>query len=154
MDCIKRCGWVNLQNPLYVAYHDQEWGKPNHDDHYLFEMLVLESFQAGLSWECVLNKRDNFRRAFDNFDVQKVANYDEYKITELLTNAGIIRNCLKIKAAIVNAKVFQRIQSEYGTFDQYLGISPMVKWWLIATEYCGQLRHYQMPFRKIYKSAA
>lgn len=117
---VQRCCWVNLQNPLYVAYHDQEWGKPNHDDRYLFEMLVLESFQAGLSWECILNKRENFRAAFDNFDVQKVANYDEHKIAELLANAGIIRNRLKIKAAIDNAKVFQQIQTEYGTFDQYL----------------------------------
>ena len=117
---VQRCCWVNLQNPLYVHYHDQEWGKPNHDDRYLFEMLVLESFQAGLSWECVLNKRENFRAAFDNFDVQKVANYDEHKIAELLTNAGIIRNRLKIKAAIDNAKIFQQIQAEYGTFDRYL----------------------------------
>lgn len=116
----QRCGWVNLQNPLYVHYHDQEWGKPNHDDRYLFEMLVLESFQAGLSWECILNKRENFRAAFDNFDVQKVANYDEHKIAELLANVGIIRNRLKIKAAINNAKIFQQIQAEYGTFDRYL----------------------------------
>lgn len=120
MNCINRCSWVNLQNLRYVAYHDHEWGKPNHDDHYLFEMLVLESFQAGLSWECILNKRDNFRRAFDNFDIQKVANYDDGKVAELLSNSGIIRNRLKIKAAILNAKVFQQIQAEYGTFDQYL----------------------------------
>lgn len=116
----KRCKWCNLNNPKYIEYHDTEWCKPNFDDKYLFEMLILESFQAGLSWECVLNKRDDFRRAYDNFDIDKICNYDETKIQELLNNDKIIRNKLKIKASITNSKIFKSIQNEYGSFYKYL----------------------------------
>ena len=116
----KRCKWCNLNNPTYIEYHDNEWCKPNFDDKYLFEMLILESFQAGLSWECVLNKRDDFRRAYDNFDIDKICNYDDTKIQELLNNDKIIRNKLKIKASITNSKIFKSIQNEYGSFYNYL----------------------------------
>ena len=117
---MKRCKWCNENNPLYVEYHDKEWCIPNHDDNYLFEMLILESFQAGLSWECVLNKRNDFRTSYDNFNIDKIINYDENKINELLTNNKIIRNKLKIKASISNAKIFKDIQKEYGSFYNYL----------------------------------
>ncbi len=117
---MKRCKWCNENNPLYVEYHDKEWCIPNHDDNYLFEMLILESFQAGLSWECVLNKRNDFIVAYDNFNIDKIINYDENKINELLTNNKIIRNKLKIKASINNAKIFKDIQKEYGSFYNYL----------------------------------
>ena len=117
---MKRCKWCNENNPLYVEYHDKEWCIPNHDDNYLFEMLILESFQAGLSWECVLNKRNDFRASYDNFNIDKIINYDENKINELLTNNKIIRNKLKIKASINNAKIFKDIQKEYGSFYNYL----------------------------------
>lgn len=117
---MKRCSWCNLNNPKYVYYHDKEWGRLRIDDHYLFEMLILESFQAGLSWECVLNKRDSFRKAYDNFDLDKVCNYDSSKIEELLSNKDIIRNRLKIKASIKNANVFKDIVKEYGSFYKYL----------------------------------
>ena len=117
---MNRCFWCNLKNPLYVTYHDDEWGVPRFDDAYLFEMLLLESFQAGLSWECVLNKRESFRRAFDGFDVHKIAVYDEAKLESLRKDAGIIRNKLKIKASVNNAKVFISIQEEYGSFRNYL----------------------------------
>ncbi len=116
----RRCKWVNLKNPLYVEYHDKEWGVPSYDDSYLFEMLVLESFQAGLSWECVLNKREEFRKAFDNFDYNKIQNYDEKKIEELSNNSKIIRNKLKINATINNAKIFIKIQKEFGSFAKYI----------------------------------
>lgn len=116
----KRCKWCNLNNPKYIEYHDNEWCKPNFDDKYLFEMLILESFQAGLSWECVLNKRDDFRRAYDNFDIDKICNYDDTKIQELLNNDKIIRNKLKIKASITNSKIFKSIQNEYESFYNYL----------------------------------
>lgn len=115
-----RCNWCNLKNQKYIEYHDNEWGQLNTDDNYLFEMLVLESFQAGLSWECVLNKRENFKLAFDNFDIDKISNYDSKKIDELLHNEGIIRNKLKIKAMINNSKIFKDIQNQYGTFYNYL----------------------------------
>lgn len=117
---MKRCKWCNENNPLYVEYHDKEWCIPNYDDNYLFEMLILESFQAGLSWECVLNKRNDFRTSYDNFNIDKIINYDENKINELLTNNKIIRNKLKIKASISNAKIFKDIQKEYGSFYNYL----------------------------------
>lgn len=116
---MKRCSWVN-DNPIYIKYHDEEWGVPNYDDKYLFEMLILESFQAGLSWECVLNKRENFRKAFDNFDYKKISKYDEEKQEELKSNPLIIRNKLKIKASINNAKIFMDIQKEYKTFSNYI----------------------------------
>ena len=114
-----RCSWVN-SNPLYIKYHDEEWGVASYDDRYLFEMLVLESFQAGLSWECILNKRENFRRAFDSFDYKIIAEYDDAKIIELLNDRSIIRNRLKINAAINNAKVFMNIQKEFGSFSDYI----------------------------------
>ena len=117
---MKRCKWCNLDNPLYVEYHDKEWCIPNNDDKYLFEMLILESFQAGLSWECVLNKREDFRKAFDNFDIEKICNYNDEKIHELLKNEKIIRNKLKIKASINNSKIFKNIEKEYGSFYKYL----------------------------------
>ena len=117
---MNRCKWCNLNNPKYINYHDNEWCKPNFNDKYLFEMLLLESFQAGLSWECVLNKRDDFRIAFDNFDIEKICNYKEDKIQELFSNKKIIRNKLKINAAVNNSRIFKLIQNEYGTFHNYL----------------------------------
>ena len=117
---IKRCKWVNLNNELYIKYHDEEWGIPSFSDDYLFEMLVLESFQAGLSWECVLNKRESFRKVFDNFNYHIISSYNEEKINELMCNKNIIRNKRKIQATINNAKVFINIQKEYGTFSNYI----------------------------------
>lgn len=115
-----RCFWVNMKNPIYIKYHDTEWGVPLHDDRALFELLILECFQAGLSWECVLNKREEFRKAFDNFDIDKIINYDEEKCTQLLSNPNIIRNKLKVKASITNSLVFKKIQQEFGSFDNYI----------------------------------
>lgn len=115
-----RCKWCNLKNELYVEYHDKEWGQPVFDDYRLYEMLLLESFQAGLSWECVLNKRKAFREAFDNFNIDKICNYDDKKIRELMSNENIIRNKLKIKATIINSKIFKEIQKEYKTFSNYI----------------------------------
>jgi len=120
MSDFKRCKWCNLKNPVYIKYHDEEWGVPNFNEQYLFEMLILESFQAGLSWECVLNKREAFRKAFDGFNAEKIAVYDDNKITELQNNKDIIRNKLKIRAAVNNAKIFLEIQKEYGSFRKYL----------------------------------
>lgn len=117
---MKRCSWCNLNNPLYIRYHDEEWGQPNFDERYLLEMLILESFQAGISWECVLNKREAFRQAYDQFDLNKICSYDETKLQELAQNKGIIRNRLKIKASVENAKIFKAIQKEYGSFYNYL----------------------------------
>lgn len=117
---MQRCNWVNLKNPLYVKYHDCEWGRPLYDDNKLFELFILESFQAGLSWECILNKKKAFQEAFDNFDYQKISNYQEEKITCLLQNKNIVRNKLKINAAITNAKVFGQIKEEYHTFSNYI----------------------------------
>lgn len=117
---LKRCSWVKLNNPLYVKYHDEEWGKLVKDEQKLFELLILETFQAGLSWECVLNKREAFRQAFDNFDLNKIENYDEKKINLLLNNPYIIRNKLKIKATINNAKIYRSIQNEFQSFNRYL----------------------------------
>lgn len=117
---MNRCAWVNLNNPLYVRYHDEEWGVPLHDDKALYELLLLESFQAGLSWECILNKREAFRRAFDGFDAQKVSAYGEEKIEALMQDAGIVRNRRKIAAAVENSRIFLEIQKEYGSFDAYL----------------------------------
>ena len=115
-----RCKWCNIKNPKYVNYHDNEWCKLNFDDNYLFEMLILETFQAGLSWECILNKRDDFKKAFDNFNIDKICKYDDKKINELLNNEKIVRNKLKIKATINNSRIFKEIQNEYGTFHNYL----------------------------------
>ena len=116
----QRCRWCNLKNPLYIKYHDEEWCVENFDEQYLYEMLILESFQAGLSWECVLNKREAFRAAYDNFDIQKVAGYGEEKILELINNKGIIRNKLKIRVSINNSKIYLDIVKEYGSFYSYL----------------------------------
>lgn len=117
---MNRCKWCNLNNPKYIDYHDHEWGVLNLDDTYLLEMLILEIFQAGLSWECVLNKRKAFMAAYDDFDIDKICNYDENKIKELEENKDIIRNKLKIKASINNAKIFKNIKEEYGSFSAYL----------------------------------
>ena len=120
MDSKKRCEWCNLKNTLYIEYHDNEWCVPNFNDKYLYEMLLLESFQAGLSWECVLNKRDSFRKAYDNFDLNRVISYDDNKVNELLSNKDIIRNKRKINASINNSKIFKTIVDEYGSFYNYL----------------------------------
>lgn len=114
-----RCEWVGV-DPLYIAYHDKEWGVPVYDDAKLFEFLILETFQAGLSWITVLRKRENFRKAFDNFDYKKIALYDDKKQESLLLDAGIIRNKLKIKATITNAQAFIAIQEEFGSFSKYI----------------------------------
>ena len=116
----KRCGWCDLGNPLYVRYHDEEWGVPCHDDQRLFELLLLETFQAGLSWATILNKRENFRRALDGFDPVKLTDYGEEKLTALMADPGIVRNRKKLEAARTNAKVFLMIQEEQGSFDRYL----------------------------------
>ncbi len=115
-----RCPWVDLSKPDYVAYHDQEWGVPVHDDRQHFEFLILEGAQAGLSWYTVLRKRASYRIAFDDFDPEKVAHYDGQKVAELLANPGIIRNRLKVAAAILNAQKFLQIQAEFGSFDAYI----------------------------------
>lgn len=115
-----RCHWANPQNERYLNYHDQEWGIPLYDDQKLAELLILESFQAGLSWECVLNKREAFRKAFDQFDLDKLCHYDDCKVEELLQNKDIIRNKLKIKAAITNARIIKQIQAEAGSLSNYL----------------------------------
>ena len=120
MNTQKRCTWCNMKNQKYIRYHDNEWCQPNFADRYLYEMLILESFQAGLSWECVLNKRDSFRLAYDNFDLEKVCTYDEIKIQSLINNPDIIRNKLKIHASINNSKIFKTIVGEYGSFYKYL----------------------------------
>ena len=117
---MKRCQWCNEKNPVYVRYHDEEWGVWNMEEGYLFEMLLLEAFQAGLSWECVLNKREEFRRAYDQFDLNKICSYGDEKIQELLHDPTIIRNRSKIKASIQNARIFRQIQQEFGSFQTYL----------------------------------
>ncbi len=116
----QRCEWVNGGNALYYDYHDNEWGVPVHDDHTLFEFLTLEAAQAGLSWATVLNKREGYRQAFDDFAIEKVARYDEKKIARLLDNPGIIRNKLKVNATVINAGRILEIQKEFGTFDAYI----------------------------------
>ncbi len=115
-----RCAWASPTDPLYLAYHDTEWGVPLHDDRALFEFLVLEGAQAGLSWATILHKRENYRKAFDRFDPRKVARYDARKVKALLADAGIVRNRLKIAAAIQNAKAFLAVQKEFGSFDAYI----------------------------------
>src|SRR5690242_7239089 len=114
-----RCTWAQ-SSELLTQYHDTEWGVPVHDDKKLFEFLVLDAFQAGLSWSIILNKRENFRQAFDDFDPQKIAKYSEDKIESLMTNTGIVRNGLKITAIVSNAKAFLNIQKEFGSFDKYI----------------------------------
>lgn len=118
---MERCKWRNLEkSEIYIEYHDNEWGVPSYNERYLFEMLVLESFQSGLSWLTVLNKRASFKKAFDNFEVKVIANYNDQKIAELLENKEIIRNKGKIKAAINNAQVFIKVQEEFGSFSNYI----------------------------------
>lgn len=116
----KRCAWANPQNPIYLRYHDEEWGVPCHDDGKLYEMLLLESFQAGLSWEIILNKREAFRAAFDDFDLDAVCAYDETKLDALMQDRAIVRNRLKLKAAVSNSRIFRALQEEYGSFDAFL----------------------------------
>ena len=115
----RKCGWC-VGDHLYESYHDNEWGVPVRDDETMFEFLILETFQAGLSWITILRKRENFRRAFDNFDYRKIAGYDEDKIQDLLQDAGIIRNKLKVRATVSNAKAFMEVQQEFGTFCEYI----------------------------------
>src|SRR6476646_8731816 len=126
-----RCHWAKTE--LSITYHDQEWGTPVHDDRTLFEFLILEGAQAGLSWETILRKRENYRKAFDRFDPQKVARYDAAKVKKLLADEGIIRNRLKIESAIRNARAFLEVQKEFGSFDEYLwsfvGGKPIVNRW-------------------------
>lgn len=128
-----RCTWANPANPRYIAYHDHEWGVPCHDETTLFEMLNLEGAQAGLSWETILNKRDNYRAAFDGWDAGKIARYDDAKVAELLANPGIVRNRLKVAAAINNARAYLRLRAEGRTLDDYLwsfvGHAPLVNDW-------------------------
>lgn len=124
---MKRCFWVDEKSEIYVKYHDEEWGVPNHNDRDLFELLILEGFQAGLSWITVLKKREAFRKAFDNFDVKKVSEYDEEKINALLENKDIIRSRGKITAAINNAKIFIEIQKDFGSFQITSGVLRIIK---------------------------
>ncbi len=118
MDNHNRCGWAKGEKD--ILYHDTEWGVPSYDDGYIFEMLILEGFQAGLSWNTILQKRENFRKAFDNFDYKKISKYDEKKLNELMQNEGIIRNKLKINSAVTNAVSFMKIQKEFGSFSDYI----------------------------------
>ena len=117
---VTRCHWADTSNPLYIAYHDEEWGAPRHDDRELFEFLILEGAQAGLSWSTILNKRENYRKAFSLFDAGKVAHYDRAKIAKLLQDPGIVRNRLKVEAAVINARAFLEVQKEFGSFDRYI----------------------------------
>lgn len=117
---IKRCPWAKGSNPEYVAYHDEEWGRASHDDIHLFEMLILEGAQAGLSWETILKRREGYRKAFSGFDPKKVAAFTPDKVEKLMRDEGIIRNRLKIESAILNAKAFLTLQKEFGSFDKYL----------------------------------
>lgn len=137
----ERCEWAG-SDPLYIEYHDNEWGVPVHDDRKIFEMLVLEGAQAGLNWLTVLRKRENYRKAFENFDPRKVAKYDSKKLKELLANEGIIRNKLKIHSAIQNARVFLEVQKEFGSFDayiwQFVGGRPIRNSWKSLSELPAQ----------------
>ncbi|SHI91253.1 DNA-3-methyladenine glycosylase I [Propionispora hippei] len=132
-----RCAWVT-EEPLYICYHDEEWGQPCYDDQKLFEMMILEGMQAGLSWITVLRKRENFREAFDNFSASKIVQYDDAKIEQLMANPGIIRNRLKIKATIQNAQQFLAVQKEYGSFSdfiwQFVGGQPKINHWQQISE--------------------
>jgi len=134
---MNRCAWCG-EDPLYVNYHDTEWGVPVFDDQKIFEYLILETFQAGLSWITVLKKRENFRKAFDNFDYLKIAAYDEKKLESLINDAGIIRNRLKIKAAVINAQNFIKVQNEFGSFAKYIwgyvNHQPLINHWKNMSE--------------------
>lgn len=116
----KRCPWLKLSNPLYVSYHDHEWGRPVHHDHMHFEMITLEGAQAGLSWETILNKREHYRKVFENFDPVKVARFRKARVEKLLKDPGIVRNRLKVESTVSNAKAFLEIQKEHGSFDKYI----------------------------------
>jgi len=133
-----RCAWVSADDPLYTAYHDQEWGVPVHDDRLLFEFIILEGFQAGLSWRTILLKRENFDRAFDHFDPLRISQYDDQKISGLLSDPGIIRNRLKVNAAVTNARAFIAVCEEFGSFDAYLwqfvGGKPLQNSWKTISE--------------------
>ena len=134
-----RCGWANPKNEAYIKYHDEEWGVPVYDDATLFEFIVLESAQAGLSWETILNKRAGYRKAFDNFDYEKIANYEEAKLQALAEDGGIVRNKLKIKATVTNAQAFIQIREEFGTFSKYIwgflpNEQPIVNQWETLSE--------------------
>jgi len=132
-----RCAWLT-NDKLMIDYHDREWGVPVHDDHKIFEFMVLDAFQAGLSWSTILKKRENFRVAFDNFEPEKIAQYNQDKIDNLLQDAGIIRNKAKVNATVKNAKAFLEVQKEFGTFDQYIwqfvGYHPIVNKWKTMAE--------------------
>ncbi len=117
---VARCHWADNGTPPYVAYHDEEWGVPQHDDRVLFEFLILEGAQAGLSWSTILNKRENYRKAFSEFDVRKVARYDKARIAALLKDPGIVRNRLKVEATVVNARALLEVQKQFGSFDAYI----------------------------------
>jgi DNA-3-methyladenine glycosylase I len=135
---LKRCFWAETDDPLYLAYHDQEWGVPVHDDRLLFEFLILEGAQAGLSWYTILRKRPNYQLAFDGFDPQRISQYEEQKVSELLANPGIIRNRLKINATIRNAQALLKIQQEFGSFNAYIwqftGGKSIVNSWTFGRE--------------------
>lgn len=128
-----RCSWAGATDPLMIAYHDEEWGVPSHDDRHFFEMLTLEGAQAGLNWRTILHKRDGYRSAFDNFDPRKVARYDARKVKSLLSDPGIVRNRLKVASTIDNARAFLAVQKEFGSFDAYIwtfvGKKPIVNSW-------------------------
>jgi DNA-3-methyladenine glycosylase I len=142
MNIQHRCAWVPVDDALYAAYHDEEWGVPVHDDRVLFELLTLEGAQAGLSWITVLRKRENYRRLFDGFDPELVARYDEQKAAELLTDAGIVRNRLKVSSTIENARRVLDVQGEFGSFDayiwQFVGGMPKINGWNTVTEVPSQ----------------
>ena len=133
LDRLTRCSWASMGDPAYRAYHDREWGVPIHSDRKIFEFLILEGFQAGISWQTILRKRTNFRKAFDRFDPNKLARYRESKVDDLMSDAGIIRNELKIRSAIQNAKAFLMVQREFGRFERYIwgmvGNKPIINRW-------------------------
>ena len=151
----KRCEWVASADPLYIQYHDTEWGVPLHDDRMLFEFIILDGFQAGLSWFTILKKREHFREVFDAFDPQKIAVYDERKKSMLLSDPGIIRNRQKINAAIQNAKAFLRIQDEFGLFDRYIwqfvGNKPKRNSWKTLKEIPAKTEESEAMSRDLYK---
>jgi len=149
MDEKQRCKWCNMKNPTYIAYHDEEWCRPNFDNRYLYEMLILESFQAGLSWECVLNKREAFRKAYDGFDPEKVCAYDDTKKQELLENKEIIRNRLKINASIGTAGFLSRLLRSMGRFISIYADLPKT---LLFMKQRRQQMRCRMPYRQICRS--
>ena len=150
---LKRCGWASLSDPLYLKYHDEEWGVPVHDDRTLFEFLALEGAQAGLSWATVLKKRENYRIAFDGFEPRKVAGYNAAKVRSLLSNEGIIRNRLKINSAVANAKAFLAVQKDFGSFDAYMwgfvGGRPRQNRWRTMAEIPAQTKESEAMSRDL-----